>query len=67
MVDRAGWALGQMLIEARAVLNLDRVLAPCLADNVGSARTIERNGGVLERLRDTPNGPIRRYWIPLDR
>jgi predicted acetyltransferase len=46
---------------------LDRVLIPCLADNVASARTIERSGGVLEGIRDTEHGPVRRYWIALDR
>ncbi|MFG2041675.1 GNAT family N-acetyltransferase [Dactylosporangium sp. NPDC048998] len=63
----ASWALGEMLGEARAVLGLDRVLILCLADNVASARTIERNGGVLEGSRDTGDGPVRRYWIALDR
>ena len=63
----AGWALGEMLTEARAVLSVHRLLVPCLADNVASARTIERNGGVLEEIRDTGHGPVRRYWIPLDR
>ncbi|HTF06796.1 MAG TPA: GNAT family N-acetyltransferase [Asanoa sp.] len=63
----ASWALGEMLVEARVVLDLDRVLIPCLRDNVASARTIERNGGVLEGIRDTERGPVRRYWITLDR
>jgi predicted acetyltransferase len=63
----ASWALGEMLDEARAALTVDRVLIPCLADNVASARTIERNGGVLEGIRVGPNGPVRRYWIALDR
>jgi predicted acetyltransferase len=63
----ASWALGEMLKEARVALGLDRVLMPCLADNVASARTIERNGGVLEGIRDTEHGPVRRYWIALDR
>jgi predicted acetyltransferase len=57
----AGWALGEMLTEARAVLDVDRVLMSCLADNIASARTIEHNGGILE----TPNGRVRRYWIAL--
>ncbi|MEV0395528.1 GNAT family N-acetyltransferase [Polymorphospora rubra] len=63
----AGWALGEMLGEARAVLGLDRVLVVCAGDNVASARTIERNGGVLDGIRDTALGPTRRYWIPLGR
>jgi predicted acetyltransferase len=63
----AGWALGEMLGEARAVLSADRILVLCLADNLASARTIERNGGVLEGVRDTDHGPVRRYWITLTR
>jgi predicted acetyltransferase len=63
----ATWALGQLLDEARAALGLDRVLLVCAVDNVASARTIERNGGVFEGIRDAPHGPTRRYWVPLDR
>lgn len=61
----ATWALGEMLVEARAALHAERVLIPCLADNIASARTIERCGGVLEGIRDTEHGPVRRYWIDL--
>jgi predicted acetyltransferase len=63
----ATWALAEMLVEARAALGLDRVLVPCLDGNVASARTIERNGGVLEDIRDTTHGPLRRYWISTHR
>ena len=63
----AGWALGEMLGEARASLGPGRVLIVCLADNAASARTIERNGGVLEGIRDTGHGPVRRYRVGLDR
>ncbi|GAB1645714.1 GNAT family N-acetyltransferase [Krasilnikovia sp. MM14-A1259] len=62
----ASWALGQMLAEARAALGLDRVLIPCLAHNIASARTIERNGGVLEGIRHNGHNLVRRYWINLD-
>ncbi|MFF5056032.1 GNAT family N-acetyltransferase [Micromonospora sp. NPDC000663] len=60
----ATWALGRMLGEART-LGLDRVLIVCAADNVASARTIERHRGVLEDVRDTELGPARRYWVSL--
>jgi len=43
-------------------LGIDRVLVTCDDDNVASARTIERNGGVLEDVR----GDKRRYWITPD-
>ncbi|GAA1671601.1 GNAT family N-acetyltransferase [Kribbella yunnanensis] len=56
----ATWALGEILNEARA-RGMARVLLVCVDDNEASARTIERNGGVLEEVR----GPVRRYWIEL--
>ena len=58
----AAWALGRMLGEARD-LGLDRVLLVCEAGNVASAKTIEHHGGVLEAVRDTESGAVRRYWI----
>lgn len=60
----ASWALGRMLDEARR-LGLGRVLVTCEVDNAASARTIMRNGGVLEDIRDTELGTVRRYWITL--
>lgn len=61
----ATWALGELLGEARVAPGVDRVLIVCEPDNLASARTIERNGGVLEGTRDTEPGPVRRYWITL--
>ncbi|MFI1207368.1 GNAT family N-acetyltransferase [Streptomyces sp. NPDC020802] len=58
----ATWALGAVLPEART-LGLDRVLVTCDDDNIGSARSIECNGGVLEDVRTTSAGRKRRYWI----
>ncbi|MER7892936.1 GNAT family N-acetyltransferase [Micromonospora sp. NPDC094482] len=60
----ATWALGRMLEEARG-LGLDRVLICCATDNVASAKTIERHGGVLEDVWDTELGAVRRYWVKL--
>jgi predicted acetyltransferase len=60
----ATWALGRMLDEARG-LGLDRVMIACAVDNVASAKTIEHHGGVLEDIRDTELGTLRRYWIKL--
>jgi len=63
---RRGYAseiLGQTLIIARA-LGLDRLLLTCDQNNVPSAKIIERHGGVLQDIRNDPNGPAkRRYWI----
>jgi predicted acetyltransferase len=61
----ATWALGAVLPRARD-RGLDRVLITCQDANLASARTIERNGGVLEDVRETEFGPTRRYWIDLD-
>jgi predicted acetyltransferase len=61
---RATWALGQMLGEARE-LGLERVLIVCAAGNIASAKTIEHHGGILEDVRETEQGPMRRYWITI--
>ncbi|BCJ56525.1 acetyltransferase [Actinoplanes sp. NBRC 14428] len=60
----ASAALAEVLACARK-LGLDRVLLTCKVDNQGSRRVIEANGGVLEDVRDTAYGPVRRYWITL--
>jgi predicted acetyltransferase len=60
----ATFALGRVLPYA-AKLGLDRVLVTCNVGNEGSRRTIERNGGRLEDIRDTEIGRLRRYWISL--
>lgn len=56
----ASRALALAVQYAGAELALDRVLVICEDDNLASARTIERCGGVCEDVR---NGH-RRYWIP---
>jgi predicted acetyltransferase len=66
---RRGYAtaiLRQSLQVAREKLGLTRVLVTCDDDNVGSIRTIEKNGGVFEDVATPPDGdkPKRRYWIP---
>jgi predicted acetyltransferase len=42
-----------------------RILVTCDDDNVGSIKTIERNGGILENIVRAPDldKPKRRYWI----
>ncbi|MFI5493669.1 GNAT family N-acetyltransferase [Actinoplanes sp. NPDC051859] len=61
----ASWALNAVLPYA-GKLGLDRVLLTCEVTNEASRRVIERRGGVLEDVRDTPLGRVRRYWITLD-
>lgn len=58
----AGWALGEVLRRVPGV-GLDRVLLTCDDTNTASARTIEKNGGVLEDVRDVGDRLVRRYWI----
>jgi predicted acetyltransferase len=65
---RRGYAtaiLRQALQIARQKLGLTRVLVTCDDDNVGSIKTIEKNGGVLESIVVGPevDKPKRRYWI----
>jgi predicted acetyltransferase len=65
---RNGYAteiLRQSLVLLRAE-GVERVLVTCGSDNVASARTIERNGGVYEStVSPVPGDPMetRRYWI----
>ena len=46
-------------------LGIERVLMCCDSDNFASARTIEKNGGVLENVIDDGGAPVKRYWITL--
>ena len=53
------------LIECRK-LGLDKVLMVCDKDNIGSAKSIVRNGGILENELADENGKIlQRFWITL--
>jgi predicted acetyltransferase len=68
---RRGYAteiLRQSLVLAREQLGITRALLTCDDDNVGSIRTIEKNGGALENVVSGPDldKPKRRYWIPTD-
>ena len=66
--DRKKWYATEMLRlalpEARK-LGLDRVMLGCFDDNIGSIRTIEKNGGVFERYTEYEGKKSRRYWIEL--
>ncbi len=46
---------------------IERALVTCYDHNVGSAKVIESNSGILENLIDDPRdgGKSRRYWIDL--
>ncbi|MGO1318960.1 MAG: GNAT family N-acetyltransferase [Galactobacter sp.] len=60
----ASWALEQML-ELAWDQGHDRILITCDDLNVGSAKTIEGSGGVLEDKREHGGAVTRRYWIDL--
>ena len=46
-------------------LGLDRVLITCDRDNLGSAKTILANGGVLENEVEDRGDIVQRYWVKL--
>lgn len=46
-------------------LGIDRVLLVCNKDNIGSAKSIIRNGGVLENEINVNGKVQQRYWIQL--
>lgn len=46
--------------------HLKKLLVTCDDDNIGSLKTIEKHGGVLEnKIQDEEGGLKRRYWISL--
>ena len=69
---RKGYAtemLRQLLPKCKT-LNMNRVLLTCDKENIGSAKTIIANGGVLENevideVGLSKSGTIQRYWISL--
>ena len=64
---RKGYAtamIGLVLNECRK-LGIDRVLMCCNKDNIGSAKSIINNGGVLENEIEEDGKIEQRYWIKL--
>ena len=57
--------LGLAIRICRDKFGLTQVLVTCDDDNIGSIKTIEKAGGVLENVVDGPDlvKPKRRYWI----
>jgi predicted acetyltransferase len=53
---------------AREKFGIHRILVTCDDDNIGSIRTIEKNGGILYNIVSGPDldKPKRRYWIDAD-
>lgn len=55
----------QLMLEILGGRGYKRILITCDDDNIGSIRTIEKNGGVLENKVPNHQGIGRRYWIEL--
>ena len=55
------------LIKFKKLCNEEKALVTCDDDNIGSAKVIENNGGILENkvINNTEYGEVltRRYWI----
>ncbi len=61
-----GTELVRLALEECRKLGINRVLMTCDKDNIASARTIVKNGGVLENEFVNSDGEIeQRYWIVL--
>ena len=56
--------IGLALEECRK-LGIDRVLMVCDKENIASAKSIQRNGGVLENEVEVNGAMEQRYWIDL--
>lgn len=54
-----------LALEVCRTLGIDRVLMTCDKSNVASARTIIKNGGVLENEIVDEGEIVQRYWIDL--
>jgi len=57
--------IGLALRECRR-LGIENVLMVCSKDNIGSAKSIVNNGGVLENEIEVDGNIEQRYWIKLD-
>lgn len=64
---RKGYAtamIGLALKECKK-LGIDKVLICCDKENIGSAKSIQKNGGVLENEIEKDGTIEQRYWISL--
>ena len=64
---RKGYATEQIRLALQKCkkLDIDRVLMDCDKNNIGSAKAIQNNGGVLENEIYVENELVQRYWITL--
>lgn len=50
-------------LEESKILKIEKVLITCNKDNIGSSKTIIRNGGVLENEVSDGDKLTQRYWV----
>lgn len=64
---RKGYATEQirLALEKCKELGIDNVLMDCDKTNIGSAKSIQKNGGILENEIYFGNKLVQRYWISL--
>lgn len=64
---RKGYSTLQLkiLLDMMKKSGYKQIMITCDDDNIGSARTIEKNGGVLKDKVENHSGLGRRYWILL--
>lgn len=64
---RKGYATAMisLALEECKKLVIKRVLICCDKDNIGSAKSIQKNGGVLENEVEDEGSITQRYWIDL--
>lgn len=61
-----GTAMLSLALEECRKLGISKVLITCDKDNIGSAKAIQRNGGVLENEVRNEEGELeQRYWVDL--
>ena len=64
---RKGYATEQIRLALQKCkeLGIDNVLMSCNKTNIGSAKSIINNGGILENEINVGNELMQRYWISL--
>ena len=64
---RKGYAteILRLALKKCRAMNMNRVLVTCDKDNIASAGTILKNGGILENEVKEQHGITQRYWIHL--
>ena len=56
----------RLTLEQIASYGLEKILITCNAPNIASAKVIEKNGGMLEKIIPHPGFPnVKRYYIDL--